>query len=86
MKQVEYKKTFQKQFKKLHPNQKEQFFQRLHSFLTDSNHSNLRIHALKWRYIWYKSMNISWDMRALFREEWDRLVIFYMIGTHSELY
>jgi len=86
MKQVQYKKLFQKQFKVLWSSQKEAFFQRLADFLDDPYLPYLHYHALKGKYQWYKSINISWDIRAIFKEEWDTLVIFYMIGTHSELY
>jgi mRNA-degrading endonuclease YafQ of YafQ-DinJ toxin-antitoxin module len=86
MKKIQYKKTFLKQFKKLKPEQKEQFFSRLDDFLQDPYIPYLRYHSLKWWYLWYKSINISGDLRALFKEEWDSLIIFFMIWTHSELY
>jgi len=86
MKQIDYKKKFQKQFQKLTESQKEYFFVRLKEFLTDSSLPHLRYHSLRWRFLWYKSINITWDIRAICKEEWDTLIIFYMIWTHSELY
>jgi mRNA-degrading endonuclease YafQ of YafQ-DinJ toxin-antitoxin module len=51
--------------------------------------SELNNHALNWAYKWYRSINISWDFRAIFREypNWTyEFIEFIDIWTHSQLY
>lgn len=86
MKKVQYKKSFEKQFKKLTEKQKQEFYKRLKILLESPRTPSLRYHSLKGKYTWFKSINISGDIRAVLKEQWDTLIIFYMIDTHSELY
>jgi mRNA-degrading endonuclease YafQ of YafQ-DinJ toxin-antitoxin module len=49
----------------------------------------LNNHALNWDYEWFRSINITWDYRVIFREypNWTyEFVEFIDIGTHSQLY
>lgn len=54
--------------------------------LMDRTDPRLRVHPLKGNYAGYWSMNISGDFRALFLEQGDEVIIFALIGTHSQLY
>lgn len=83
---VRYTDKFKKQYKKLAPKIQNQFNGRLKLFIKDRSDSQLRVHPLKGKYAGYWSMNVSGDFRALFRREGDEVVIFGLIGTHSELY
>ena len=84
--QVEFTKKFWKQFYKLPPKFQEQFDERFVLFLSNPTDPKLRVHPLKGKYGGYWSMNISGDLRALFYREGEEIVIFALIGTHSQLY
>ena len=59
---------------------------RLGLFLQDATNPILRNHELKGKYKDYKSINVTGDVRALYKKNGDEIVIFAMIGTHSQLY
>ncbi len=84
--QIDYTKRFKKQFSKLQLTQKNQFNNRVQLFIKNQADPILRVHPLKGRFAGYYSMNISGDLRALFYKEGEELVIFALIGTHSQLY
>lgn len=46
----------------------------------------LRNHALKGKYLGYRSIDISGDVRALYKVRGNTLIVFGFIGTHSQLY
>lgn len=83
---IDFTKGFIKQFKLLRPAQKQQFYDRLTLFEADPQTRVLNDHALKGKYVGYRSINISGDLRALYRIEGDHIIIFCVIGTHSTLY
>jgi addiction module RelE/StbE family toxin len=84
--QLSYLPKFKKQYKKLPKKFQEQFNERLRLFLIDRTDPRLRVHPLKGSYAGYWSMNINGDIRALYIEQGELLIIFAMIGTHSEMY
>ncbi len=83
---VLFTKKFTKQFRKLPDKSRHQFHSRLELFLTDQNHALLRRHALKGKYAGYYSLDVSGDLRAVFRYQSQNSVIFSLIGTHSRIY
>jgi len=83
---VRYLPKFKKQFKKLPKKLQQQFTERLQLFTHNPTDVRLRVHPLKGNYAGYWSMNISGDLRALFYREGEAIVIFALIGTHSQLY
>ena len=83
---IRYLPKFKKQFKKLPAKQRKQFEERLRIFMKDPTDPRLRLHPLKGTYAGYWSLNISGDLRALFYREGEDVVIFALIGTHSQLY
>jgi addiction module RelE/StbE family toxin len=84
--EVIFHRTFLRQYKKVPSRVQEQFYERLELWLENPTHPSLRIHTLKGKYTGYWSMNITGDIRALYREEGKEVVIFAFIGTHSQLY
>jgi len=64
--------------------------QRLTIFLRDQFHPFLNNHLLIGSYKGYRSINVTGDWRALYKEiiiDDDRLIIeFHLLGTHSQLY
>lgn len=83
---VDYTKKFLKQFAILPVKMQEQFYKRLDLFLRDPTNRLLRLHPLKGEYKDYWSINVSGDFRALFYYEGETIVVFALIGTHSQLY
>ncbi len=58
-------------------------------FLKNPLHDQLRNHALKGKWQGYRSINITGDWRAVYREYKDgeeTVILFKAIGTHSEIY
>lgn len=80
-----YHKNFLKNFKKLPPQTKEKFKQRQLLFEKDEFDPILNNHALKGRWFGYRSINVTGDMRAVFKKD-NKTVIFAAIDLHSKLY
>lgn len=83
---VRFSRNLQKQFKKLRPRVKVKFNERLRLFMLRPNDPELNNHPLKGKYKGYRSINVTGDVRALYRLEKGQVVIFCFIGTHGELY
>ena len=83
---VSFAGKFVKQFRKLPAKNQQQFKNRLEVFLVDQDHALLRRHPLRGKYAGYHSIDISGDLRALFRYQTENSVVFSLIGTHSQLY
>jgi len=83
---IRFAPKFKKQYKKLPKKIQDQFDDRLNLFLQDSRDSRLRIHPLKGAYQGYWSMNVSGDFRAIYLQKGVEIIIFALIGTHSQLY
>lgn len=81
-----YTKTFKKQYKKLGPTWQDKCDTRIRLWQDDPTHPSLRVHPLQGRRAGYWSMNISGDLRALYYFEYDTLVVFALLGIHSQLY
>lgn len=78
--------TFKKQYKKLPAKYQTQFDNSLRLFVNDPTDVRLRNHPLRGDFAGYWSINISGDLRALYRRDGDEIIIFALIGTHSQLY
>ena len=84
--QIDFTKRFWKQYDKLPEKFQRQFDNRLKMLISTPGASELRIHALKGNYTGYWSMNVNGDLRALYLKRGDEIIIFALIGTHSQLY
>jgi addiction module RelE/StbE family toxin len=84
--EIQYLQRFKKQFKKLHSKIQDQFEERLRLFITNPNDPRLRIHPLKGNYQGYWSMNVNGDIRAIYTIKEESIIIFGLIGSHSQLY
>ena len=78
-------KEFDKRHRLLSPKLQAQFDDRIRLFITDSRNPQLRLHPLKGKLSGYYSINISGDLRAIFKKDKD-VITFVLIGTHSQLY
>jgi len=79
-------KQFEKQYKKLPKKLHKQFIERLRIYLEDKDHPLLHVHSLAGKYKGLWSFNVSADVRAIFDDSYDEVVILVEIGSHSELY
>ena len=83
--QVIYQKRFQKKFLVLSEKLKQRFYERLDLFMRDKFDEALNNHSVDTAYPGCRSINITGDYRAIFREE-ENSVTFITIGTHPQLY
>jgi addiction module RelE/StbE family toxin len=84
---VEFSKRFLKALRKAPRKIQIAYRDRLEIFLADRYHPLLNNHSLLGKLTQYRSINISGDWRAIFRELEDgNLVFFDFLGTHSQLY
>ena len=78
-------KNFDRGFKKLTKAQKNKFRERRNLFLKDEFNPILNNHSLVGKYTGYRSINVTGDLRAVFKREDDQ-AIFVKIDSHSNLY
>ena len=78
-------KNFKKGYKKLSQSQKNKFKERRNLFLQDEFNPILNNHALTGEYKGYRSINVTGDIRVVFKRE-DDSVTFIKIDSHSNLY
>jgi addiction module RelE/StbE family toxin len=83
---LRYTSVFKKQYKKLPKTFQNQFDERLRLFVTDPTHPQLRVHPLMGKFAGYWSMNVNGDLRALYLRQGEQIIIFALIGSHSQLY
>jgi len=86
---IKFSKQFDKSYHKLNLKIQDKFNEKLIIFENNKLSKLLNNHCLKWKYIWYNSINITWDFRAIFIENknWDyEFIEFINIWTHSQLY
>ena len=82
---IVYHKNFTKNFKKLSSAQKNKFYKRQTLFEIDEFSPILNNHALTGKYKGYRTINITGDLRLLYRIEGE-VIIFVTIDSHSNLY
>ena len=82
---VNYTQDFIKDSKRLNIRQKEKLEQRLKLFGHDQFNPILNNHSLHGKYLGYRSINITGDLRAIYIKEGDD-VTFVAIDSHSSLY
>jgi addiction module RelE/StbE family toxin len=84
---IDYSKRFIKKLAKSPVEIQLGFKSRLRLFIENRFHPLLNNHALGGVLAGYRSINVTGDWRAIFREfENGEIIFFEMIGTHSELY
>ena len=78
-------KKFLKDYNKLTQSQKEKFKERRNLFLKDEFDPVLNNHALKGKWLGYRSINVTGDIRAIFKRDTES-ALFVAIDNHSNLY
>lgn len=82
---LNYHKDFIKDFGKQPKKIKEKFKERQVLFEVDEFNPVLNNHALKGKWLGYRSINVSGDIRAIFKRDTES-VLFVVIDSHSKLY
>ena len=83
---IETTKAFDKQYSKLSAKTKTIYKNRITIFKSNPFDFRLSNHALKGKYLGYRSIDITGDVRALYTVKGNLVIIFGLIGTHSQLY
>ena len=83
---LRFHKRFIKDYNFLDQKIKAAFQERLKLFFDNPYHAKLKNHPLKGKWCGYRSINISGDIRAVYKINDDEEVIFITIGSHSQLY
>ncbi len=86
---VEYTDNFLRQLKKSDVRIRKAFKQRLLLFIKNPNDLELNNHPLKREYIGFRSIDITADYRAIYKEvvgKNDTYIYFTSFGTHAQLY
>ena len=78
--------NFKKKLKKISLKIKKNFYKRLALFELNKFNPVLNNHSVDKIFPSCRSINITGDYRAIFKEISDDSVIFVLIGTHSEFY
>jgi len=79
-------KSFEKQFKKLPKKLKQKAIERLQLFVSDPMDYRLDNHPLTGECAGHRSIDVTGDMRAIYKKVDERVARFVAIGSHSELY
>lgn len=86
---INYGRKFAKQYDKADFKIKEALKNRVRLFKEDPFNPLLNNHALTGQYSGYRSINITGNWRAIYAEyviDNEKVIIFEMLGTHSQLY
>jgi len=87
IRRVDYSKKFLKDLKKAPNEIRIAFRTKLKVFSMDKFHPSLNNHALTAKFKGFRSINITGDWRAVFREFKNGEIIYFdLLGTHSQLY
>ena len=84
--EVTFHRRFTKQRDRLSRIQQAQLKDRIKRFRLNPSTRVLRDHALTGKYRGYRSINVTGDIRAVYKLLDKELALFTHIGTHSQLY
>jgi len=80
-----FHKDFKKKYQKLPPKIVKKLDDRLRIFKEDEFDPVLNNHALKGKWLGYRSINVTGDIRVIFKRETES-ALFVAIDNHSNLY
>jgi addiction module RelE/StbE family toxin len=83
---VLFHNNFKKHYRKLSKNVQRRTDERLVLFRQDPFNALLNNHGLFGKYLGCRSINITGDLRAIYRALGDNTAFFIEIGTHGNLY
>ena len=82
---IAYHRDFKKRYKKLSPRVQAKLEDRIRLFSGDEFDPILNNHALKGKYSGFRTINVTGDIRAIFRRDAES-ALFVAIDNHSNLY
>lgn len=82
---VIYHRDFKKDYRKLPKKIIKRFEERILLFVNDEFNPVLNNHSLKGKYSSYRSINVTGDLRAVYKKDGEN-AIFVAIDSHSNLY
>lgn len=82
---IAYNKDLKKDYKRLSKKIQEKFDNRILLFQKDQFDPTLNNHALRGTYLGYRSINITGDLRAIYKSVGEDIT-FVTIDSHSNLY
>jgi addiction module RelE/StbE family toxin len=83
---IDYSKSFDKQFSKLSKLEKSLVKDAIDLFIDNPFNESLRNHPLKDKWIDYRSVTADADLRLHYRVMHKGKALFVAVGTHNELY
>ncbi len=83
---VSFHRNFSRDYQRLSSKVRKQFEKRLRLFLEDPFHVLLNNHALHGEWKEYRSINVTGNLRAIYKHCSDDVVEFVIIDTHGNLY
>ena len=78
--------NFIKKYKKLSEKERVKFNERMEIFSKDEFNLILKNHKLHGEYDGYRSINITSDLRVIYKKIGENHYLLHIIGIHSELY
>ena len=81
-----FHKNFKSEYRKLSSKIQEKFKERLKLFINDPYSPLLNNHALHGKWQNFRSINITGDIRAIYKPVDNQTVEFVIIDSHSNLY
>ena len=81
-----YSPQFRKRYAKLPQKTQKQIAVRLLLFVNEPFHPQLNNHKLHGEYAAYRSINVSGDLRIIYKTIKSGDVLLFTLGTHHELY
>ena len=83
---IVFHKNFGKKLRKSPKNIKDEFKESVAIFLKDPYNPTLNNHSLKGKYKSFRSINVTADIRALYKHLKDGVFVFVDIDNHNNLY
>mgnify|MGYP001598551824 FL=1 len=81
-----FHRNFERRYEKLRAGEKQKLKERLNIFLQDEFDPILNNHPLQGKYQGYRSINVTGDLRTLYKKINKDTAVFVVIDTHSNLY
>lgn len=83
---IVFHRNFEGQYKKLSENIMARVKERTILFEEDPHSFLLNNHALKGKYVGYRSINVTGDIRIIYKLLSGNAALFVAVGSHSKLY
>ena len=86
---IRYHRNFRKSFIKSPKVIQQKIIDTTKIFTENPFDDKLRNHVLTWKFIWFRSFDVTWDWRVIFKELSDNryeIVELINVWTHSQLY